>query len=80
MGGGWDLFMNRLDRLYNGGGVLVISSGVYTDSAASMKGPWVFQTLLPLQTTKPDGSNPSTFLWVDKRKASGCSKAIQALL
>jgi hypothetical protein len=80
MGGGWDLFMNRLDRLHNGGGVPVISSGVYTESEASLKDPWPLQPLLPCQPTKPDGSNPSTFLWVDKRKASGYGKAIQALL
>lgn len=31
--------MNTADGLYNGGDVLVISSGVYTDSATSMKSP-----------------------------------------
>jgi hypothetical protein len=61
--------------LYNGGDVLVISSGFYTDLAASMESPWVLPSFPPHYPTKPDGSNPSTFLWVDKRKSK-----IQTLL
>jgi hypothetical protein len=62
-------FLNRADGLYNGGDVLVISSGFYTDLAASMERPWVLPSFPPHYPTKPDGSNPSTFLWVDKRKS-----------